>query len=71
MSTKFLNHITIEGERWDQLAQKYYGSAYAYPALVDANPRFSHLHTLMSGLMLRIPILDRPAKPVNLPPWRR
>jgi phage tail protein X len=69
--TKFLNHITIEGERWDQLAQKYYGNSYAYPALVEANSSLAHLPTLMSGLMLRIPIIDRPALPVNLPPWRR
>lgn len=69
--TKFLNHITTEGERWDQLAQRYYGNSYAYPKLVEANSRFAHLHTLISGLMLKIPIVDRQATPRSLPPWRR
>ncbi len=68
---KYLDHITTEGERWDQLAQRYYGSAYAYPVLVEANSRFAHLHTLISGLLLKIPVIDRPATPKKLPPWRR
>lgn len=68
---RFLNHLTIDGERWDQLAKKYYGDPYAYPALVEANSRLAHLDILMSGLMIKIPLLDRPTVPKNLPPWRR
>lgn len=68
---KFLNHLTIEGQRWDAIAQTYYGDPYAYPVLVEANSHLSHLITLTSGLMLKIPILNQPATPRNLPPWRR
>ena len=30
----FLTHVTTEGERWDQLAWKYYGDAHRYPPIV-------------------------------------
>ena len=69
--TKFLNHITTEGERWDQLAHRYYGNSHAYSDLVEANPSLAHLPTLMSGLLLKIPIIDRPPIFRLLPPWRR
>jgi phage tail protein X len=30
----FMIHVTTEGERWDQLAWRYYGDAYRYWPIV-------------------------------------
>lgn len=69
---KFLDHITTDGERWDSLAFKYYGNPLSYVGLVEANKSYAHLPNLMSGLRLRIPVLDRPAtRRKSLPPWRK
>ena len=37
----YLTHITTEGERWDQLATRYYGDPLQYERIVAANHRLS------------------------------
>lgn len=68
---KFLEHITIEGDRWDSLSQRYYGNPLAYVGLVEANSRYAHLPNLTSGLKLKIPIINEPVKQRKVPPWRK
>lgn len=56
---EYLHHVTVDGDRWDLLAYRYYGDALAYEAIVRANPNVSPLlSSLPGGLTLRIPILD-------------
>ena len=52
----FIPHITTEGERWDQLAWRYYGDAHRYQPIVQANPH--------------VP-LDAETATEDLPPWMR
>lgn len=66
----YLTHITTDGERWDQLAYKYYGDAYGFERIIAANPHVPITDTLPGGLRLAIPIIestDDLAK--DLPPW--
>lgn len=68
--TEYLEHTTVEGERWDQLADRYYGDPYAYTGIIAANPGVPLAGALAGGLSLRIPLRDEPAPDTSmLPPW--
>ncbi len=71
MADTYIPHITIEGERWDQLAYRYYGSAHRYDPIIRANPHVPLFAALPAGLELRIPLLDIEATSEDLPPWMR
>lgn len=66
-----LTHITTEGERWDQLAWRYYGDAHRYLPIVQANPHVPITAALPAGLTLAIPLLEPVATTEDLPPWMR
>jgi phage tail protein X len=67
----FITHVTTEGERWDQLAWRYYGDAHRYLPMVQANPHVPITAILPSGLTLAIPILEPVTSAQDLPPWMR
>jgi len=67
----FITHVTTEGERWDQLAWRYYGDAHRYLPIVQANPHVPITAILPSGLTLAIPILELVTSAQDLPPWMR
>ena len=72
----FLEHVTREGERWDQVALAYYGDPYLYEPLVMGNPGVAITPLLAAGIVLRVPVLE-PAEVEQrvdaslLPPWKR
>ena len=66
-----LTHITTEGERWDQLAWRYYGDAHRYLPIVQANPHVPITGALAAGLTLAIPLLEPGTTTEDLPPWMR
>lgn len=68
---QFLQHITTEGERWDQLAWYYYGDPMAYERLIQMNPHVAVSNTLPAGILLAIPVIDDTQTSENLPPWLR
>lgn len=67
----FITHVTTEGERWDQLAWRYYGDAYRYWPIVEANPHVPLTGALSAGLTLAIPLLETVPLTEDLPPWMR
>ncbi|MDO5940646.1 tail protein X [Burkholderia cepacia] len=67
----YLTHVTTEGERWDQLATRYYGDPMAYEAIVAANPHVPLTVTLSAGLTLSIPVIEQDDLSEELPPWLR
>ncbi|MGO1073234.1 tail protein X [Lysobacter sp. CA199] len=67
----FLTHITTEGERWDQLAYRYYGNALQYERIIAANPDVAITATLPAGLALSIPVIEQQPLQTELPPWMR
>ena len=68
----YIEHITVDGERWDALAWRYYGNAERYEPIVAANPAVAIVPVLSGGIVLRIPILDKEVPtPEGLPPWKR
>jgi nucleoid-associated protein YgaU len=49
-------HTVTDGERLDQIAQRYYNDAKKYWLILDANPEVLHpLDVLRTGQRIRIP----------------
>ena len=66
-----LIHITSQGERWDSIAWRYYGSVNEAGRIMAANPDMPLVPVLPGGLRLTIPVIDAPEleETVELPPW--
>jgi phage tail protein X len=74
----YFEYTTIDGDRWDLLAYRYYGDASKQNVLLDANrslfinPIVVPPLILSSGLTLIVPVLDEETADDNdLPPWKR
>jgi len=67
-----LIHITVEGDRWDNLAWRYYRAPYGYERIIAANPDVPILPVLPGGLRLQIPVIEASdTLTEDLPPWKR
>jgi len=70
---EWLTHTTKANDRWDLLAQEYYGDPLFLGPLLEANPKHARKTTLEAGLKLKAPIIDQtevtPAKP-EVVAWR-
>jgi len=75
MSTviEVIEHITVDGDRWDNLAWQYYGDANAYEQIIAANPEVLILPILPGGIKLLIPVIeeDETESTTELPPWKQ
>lgn len=69
--TLFIEHITREGERWDQIADRYYGDPFGYEPIITANPYVPIVPILDAGTLLLVPVLEEPVVlEADLPPWK-
>ncbi len=53
---RYLEHITTQGERWDNLAWRYYGDALSYERIIAANPHVAVIPVLPSGVRSLYPL---------------
>lgn len=67
----YLTHITFEGQRIDQIAFEYYGDITQSTLILDANPLLPIKRNYPSGVIIRIPIIQKPVTNADLPPWLR
>ena len=67
------NYITREGERIDQLSDRFYGGMHGISILADANMSVPLDAIFPMGTVLIIPIIDdtQVITNDNLPPWKR
>lgn len=69
---KFTKIISMEGDRWDLIADRAYGNALDVTGIIKANPNVPLGVDINPGTELYIPIIDQPEQDKsNLPPWRR
>lgn len=70
---EYFEHITTEGERWDQIAQEFYGDPLKYEPIMDANPHVPISSTLEGGLVMQVPKLPEENRlpDAHLPIWKR
>ncbi|MDK9716746.1 MAG: tail protein X [Trichlorobacter sp.] len=68
-----IEHITVDGDRWDNLAWQYYGDANAYEQIIAANPEVMIIPILPGGIKLLIPVIeeDETESTTELPPWKQ
>lgn len=69
---------TRQGDRWDAISKRCYGTPYLYELIIAANPTVPIRPVLDEGIVLAIPLLEQPgtAEPAGippelLPPWKR
>jgi phage tail protein X len=62
---------TKQGDTWDTLALRIYGSEMLSYVLLQANPEYMLMIFLPAGLMLRVPQLPAGKTNSPLPPWAR
>ncbi|EDT8749050.1 hypothetical protein QG54_003448 [Salmonella enterica subsp. enterica] len=69
MDALYIEHITTDGERWDQIAYRYYGDPFGYARIIMANPHIAVTPVLDAGQRLAIPVIDTEQTAQELPPW--
>lgn len=62
---------TRQGDTWDVLAIRAYGSAEYMNALIAANPAHRMTVVFSAGVEIVVPAIDTTQAAANLPPWRR
>lgn len=62
--------ITVQGQAWDQVALKRYGSEKQMGSLLPANVDEIDALLFEGGIALEIPAIE-PLRVKSLPPWER
>lgn len=74
MADKTIQYITVEGERWDTISFKMYGTPFEVDRIIQANTNVPIKERLKGGIVLEIPVIEeyqvQPAAEL-LPPWKR
>lgn len=67
------NYTTVEGDRIDTLAHRFYGSNAGIALIADANPAVPLDAVYPLGTVLIIPIVEQAhtTDKNDLPPWKR
>lgn len=63
-------YTTVQGDMWDLIAKRKYGTEKAMHVLLEANQQYSDIVVFGVGIVLNIPEYEAPT-PDTLPPWRR
>jgi len=63
--------VTKQGDTWDMLALRVYGSEHLAYTLLQANPDYMRTILLPAGLTLIVPQLPAGKTSSPLPPWAR
>lgn len=67
-----LQYTVKNDERWDNLANKFYGEPGMIEIIVQANPNVPVTPIIAAGTVMAIPILEELQAVINienLPPW--
>lgn len=62
---------TIQGDTWDKLSIRAYGSAEYMDDLITANPKERMTTIFPAGVEIEVPAIDTTQTVANLPPWKR
>ena len=64
---------TIQGDMWDSIAKKVYGTEKAMELLMQANPEYLGTAVFGAGAILYLPQFAAQEKKgtESVPPWRR
>ncbi|GEN83632.1 membrane protein [Sporosarcina luteola] len=66
-----MTYATVQGDTWDILSKKVYGSEFHTDMLMKANPDVVDVIMFSSGVLLLVPEIDTVEQFDSLPPWKR
>ena len=70
--TEYYTYITRDGDRWDNIAYKFYVNPNLYEEIIKANPEVPIEPVLDAGIKLKIPVLEESETiQFELPPWKK
>lgn len=69
MVDRYVEIVTLEGDRWDLIAYRAYGDPYAFERIIAANPHLPIRPVLPGGLVVRVPVVEAQTTS-GLPPWK-
>lgn len=52
------SYTTIQGDTWDLIAYRLWGSEYLLPLLLEANPKHRYTIIFTGDVVLNVPIID-------------
>lgn len=63
-------YVTVQGDTWDSISSKLFGSSNYIPALINPNQKHMHVFIFSTGVELLVPdeIVN---SSMDLPPWKR
>lgn len=62
-------YVTVQGDMWDAISYKLYGSEKYTGLLMQANMEFLDTFVFSAGTVLNVPALEA-GKAADMPPWR-
>ena len=62
---------TVQGDTWDLISWKNYGSEFYIDELMEANPRLMDYVIFPAGIEVVIPKIEQKTNSESLPPWKR
>ncbi len=65
-----MTYITVQGDTWDLISLKVYGSEKYMTELIEANPKHRETVFFSANVKLKVPEIETPV-PEELPPWKR
>lgn len=71
---EYIQYITKDGDRWDTISQKVYGTPWKGDDIIEANPNVKIEPVLTAGIVLEILVIPEAAvqTPMEmLPPWKK
>ncbi len=63
-------YTTVQGDCWDGIAKRLYGTEAAMNVLLEANQDYNDITVFSAGVVLTVPEYEAPRTNL-LPPWRR
>lgn len=64
-------YTTVQGDMWDKISYKVYGSCSHIDVLIENNPEYREVQFFSAGIELEIPPIDDTTSASTLPPWKQ
>lgn len=65
-----VGYKTVQGDMWDVIAKKLYGTEMMAGALIGANPAYRDVVFFSAGVVLDVPEMADDSILEGLPPWK-
>jgi phage tail protein X len=69
MAVQFITYTTVDGDRWDLVAQRMYGDPANFAGLIAANAHVAIEPVLPVGSLLSVPVIPQKTNTTPAPPW--